>query len=104
MVKARKSYMSAMVIGSEHDFSLYKRTIGTILHDSLLLYAYLGYLGIRKLHAKSEIPYKASKFHPLTDSEKEYNKRLARKRIVIEHINVKIKTFKCMAYPYRNHC
>ena len=90
--------------GSEHDFSLYKRTMGTILPDSLLLYADLGYLGIHKLHAKSEIPHKASKFHPLTDSEKDYNKRLSRKRIVIEHVNAQIKTFKCMAYPYRNHC
>jgi hypothetical protein len=24
--------------------------------------------------------------------------------VVIEHINAKIKTFKIMAYPYRNHC
>jgi len=69
-----------------------------------VVYADLCYLGIHKLHAKSEIPYKASKFHLLTDSEKEYNKCLSRKRIVIEHINAKIKTFKCMTYQYRNHC
>jgi len=62
----------------------------------------LGYLGIEKLHANSLIPIKESKNHKLTEREKAYNKRLARKRIVIEHINAKIKTFKITAYPYRN--
>jgi hypothetical protein len=39
----------------------------------------------------------------LNEREKLYNTRHARKRVVIEHINSKIKTFKSMAYPYRNH-
>jgi hypothetical protein len=90
--------------GSEHDFRLYKRTLGSALPDSLLLYADLGYCGIFEYHANSKIPFKASKLHPLTDREKRYNKHLARKRVVIEHINAKIKTFKSMSYPYRNHC
>jgi hypothetical protein len=46
---------------------------------------------------------KSSKKHQLTEEEKAYNKRLAGRRGVIEHINAKIKTFKSMAYPYRNH-
>jgi hypothetical protein len=32
------------------------------------------------------------------------NKRLSRRRVVIEHINARIKTFKSMAYPYLGHC
>ena len=64
----------------------------------------LGYIGIEKLHVNSQVPYKESKNHTLTKQEKAYNKRLARKRVAIEHINAKIKTFKIMAYPYRNHC
>jgi prophage antirepressor-like protein len=63
-----------------------------------------GYQGIEKLHENSRIPKKSSKTHKLTKKEKAYNKRLARKRVVIEHINAKIKVFKSMAYPYRNHC
>jgi hypothetical protein len=62
----------------------------------------LGYLGIEKLHENSLIPVKESKNHKLTKREKAYNKKLARQRVVIEHINAKIKTFKVTAYPYRN--
>ena len=68
------------------------------------MYIDLGYLGIDELHVNSKVPRKASKLHPLTDKDKAYNTRLARKRVVVEHINAKIKTFKSMAYPYRNHC
>ena len=64
------------------------------------MYADLGYLGIEKFHKNSKIPRKSSKLHPLSDTDKSYNKRLARKRIVVEHINAKIKTFKIMAHPY----
>jgi len=90
--------------GSEHDFSIYKRSIGTEIHETIPVYADLGFLGIEKFHTNSKIPRKSSKYHPLSDTDKEYNKRLAQKRIVIEHINAKIKTFKIMAHPYRNHC
>jgi hypothetical protein len=62
----------------------------------------LGYLGIEKLHENSLIPIKESKNHKLTKREKAYNKKLARQRVVIEHVNAKIKTFKITAYPYRN--
>jgi hypothetical protein len=68
-----------------------------------LLLADLGYLGIEALHGNSRIPKKSSKNHKLTKREKAYNRSLARRRVVIEHINAKIKTFKITAYPYRNH-
>jgi hypothetical protein len=90
--------------GSVHDFQMYKDTIGKGIDKSILIRADLGYLGIEKLHENSQIPKKGTKLHKLNEGEKEYNKRLARKRVVIEHINAKIKTFKSMAYPYRNHC
>jgi hypothetical protein len=83
---------------------LFKRTIGAEVHEDILMYGDLGYLGINDFHANSIIPIKTSKLNPLSDKEKAYNKRLAQKRVVIEHINAKIKTFKIMAYPYRNHC
>ncbi|GHV49905.1 hypothetical protein AGMMS49579_02650 [Spirochaetia bacterium] len=90
--------------GSEHDFKVYKDTIGKSVHQYIRIDADLGYLGIEKLHPNSRIPKKASKKHKLTVWEKAYNKRLARKRVVIEHVNARIKTFKSMTYPYRNHC
>jgi len=90
--------------GSEHDFKVYKDTIGTGVSSSISIDADSGYQGLQKLHPNCRIPIKASKKHKLTKREKEYNRRLARKRVVIEHINTKIKVFKIMAYPYRNHC
>jgi len=83
---------------------LFKRTIGNEIDEGILMYGDLGYLGIHEFHANSIIPIKASKLHPLSDKDKAHNKRLARKRVVVEHINAKIKTFKSMTYPYRNHC
>jgi hypothetical protein len=89
--------------GSVHDFKLYKDSIGKNVGESIMMQTDLGYLGIEKLHVNSLIPKKGSKNHKLTKREKAYNKKLAKLRIVIEHINAKIKTFKITAYPYRNH-
>ncbi|MDR0704680.1 MAG: hypothetical protein LBF88_06780 [Planctomycetaceae bacterium] len=49
------------------------------------------------LHPKGGTPPK------LTEEEKVYNKEFAGRRVVIEHSNAKIETFKSMAYPYRGH-
>jgi hypothetical protein len=89
--------------GREHDFAVYKRTVGSYMNGETLLYADLGYMGIDAFHAKSKIPIKAKKNQELSEKDKLYNKRLSKKRIHIEHINAKIKTFKIMSYPYRNH-
>ena len=88
--------------GSVHDFKLYKDTVGTNVDASILVQTDLGYLGIEQLHTNSLIPIKESKYHKLNKQEKAFNKRLARQRVVIEHVNAKIKTFKVTAYPYRN--
>ncbi|MDR1232478.1 MAG: transposase [Spirochaetaceae bacterium] len=90
--------------GSEHDFKIYKETIGKGISNSIPLDADLGYRGIKEYHSNSFIPKKSSKKHKLAKKERAYNKRLSRRRVVIEHINAKIKTFKCMSYPYRRHC
>lgn len=88
--------------GSVHDFKLYKDTIGKSIDESIFVQTDLGYLGIKQLHENSLIPIKESKNYKLNKKEKAYNKKLARLRVVIEHTNAKIKTFKIMAYPYRN--
>jgi hypothetical protein len=90
--------------GSEHDFKVFKDTIGKDISKSIPLDADLGYVGIKEYHPNSFIPVKSSKNHQLSKEEKAYNTDLARRRVVIEPINAKIKTFKSMAYPYRGHC
>ncbi|WP_428994155.1 transposase family protein [Bacillus cereus] len=61
----------------------------------------LSYL-IKKLHAKSRIPKKASKKRPLTKVEKRKNRLLSIERILIENMNAKIKVFKIFSQKYRN--
>jgi hypothetical protein len=60
--------------GSEHDFSVYKNSIGSSLSNSIPLDADLGYLGIGQYHPDSFIPIKSSKNHQLTKGEKAYNR------------------------------
>jgi hypothetical protein len=90
--------------GSDHDFKVYKDTIGKNISNSIPFDADLGYVGIDKYHSNSFIPIKSSKNHQLNKREKVYNKRLSRRRVVIEHINGRIKTVRCRSYPYRGHC
>ena len=81
--------------GKDHDFSLFKRSKLAIL-SKIEVMVDLGYLGIEKMHKNSVIPKKKSKNYKLTDSDKTDNKAKASKRIFVEHINAKIKTFQIL--------
>ena len=87
--------------GKEHDFSLFKKSRLPI-EKGIQTHVDLGYLGIKKFHQNSEIPKKASKYHPLTNEDKKENQKKSSKRIFIEHINAKIKVFQMFAKKYRN--
>jgi hypothetical protein len=87
--------------GSEHDFSIYKRS-GIKLHEMLILLADSGFQGIEDLHPASWIPKKRSKKHPLTKEDKRVNKALSRVRIRIEHVNRRLKRFRIFSCRYRN--
>jgi hypothetical protein len=50
----------------------------------------------------SQVPKKKPKKGELTDLEKKRNRELARKRVVGEHINRRLKIFKILAERYRN--
>ena len=56
-----------------------------------------GYTGLDKLHQKNQIPKKRSQLQPLSQQDKIENQLKASKRIPIEHINAKIKTFNILA-------
>lgn len=92
---------TALGMGKVHDFNLYKQSNTHILSETEAL-TDKGYLGIKKLHAKSRHPKKKTKKHPLTKQEKSDNKGINRERMVVEHINRKIKIFKIMTERYRN--
>jgi len=70
--------------------------------EHLRVLADAGYQGLADLHENSQTPFKKSKHHPLTEREKQSNRSLARKRIVIEHIFRKLKVFRILSERYRN--
>ena len=61
-----------------------------------------GYQGVDKLHANSQTPHKKSKLHPLTSEQKQQNKLLAARRIVVEHAIRYLKRFRILKDTYRN--
>jgi len=88
--------------GRVHDFTLYKESVGRAVSSDVKIKADSGYQGIVEYHANSEVPFKKRKNGPLTPEAKAFNRRLARERIAIEHINRQIKTFKILSDRYRN--
>jgi transposase len=48
------------------------------------------------------MPFKASKKKPLTLLQKQINREISKRRIRIEHVNGKLKTFRILATRYRN--
>ncbi len=61
-----------------------------------------GYQGLDKLHAKSKTPRKKPRRSELTDEQKESNRELARRRVVVEHVIRSLKIFRILAERYRN--
>ena len=61
-----------------------------------------GYQGIKKYHNKSLIPKKKPRTSRLSQEDKRQNKQLAQQRIIIEHINRKLKIFRILSEKYRN--
>jgi hypothetical protein len=61
-----------------------------------------GYQGLLDLHEKARTPIKKPKGGQLTVEQKEFNKTLARERVVIEHIIRHLKIFRILSGRYRN--
>jgi len=87
--------------GKKHDFKLFKDS-EVKLSKNVVVMGDSGYTGLKKLHVNSQIPRKSSKKKPLTKKDKKYNLKISKKRICIEHIFGKLKTFKMFSEKYRN--
>jgi IS5 family transposase len=61
-----------------------------------------GYQGMAKLHSCSCIPTKKPRQGKLSKAERQHNRNLARLRVVVEHVNRKLKIFRILAERYRN--
>lgn len=86
-------HISPSVPGNMHDKKLFDRS-GVILPDTAK--GDLGYLG-----TNIAIPFKSSKFHPLTQRQKDQNTRHSRKRIIVEHVFASLKAFRILADRFR---
>jgi len=92
---------TAFANGSKHDFQLFKEE-QLEFAEHIQVLADAGYQGLADLHENCQTPFKKSKYHPLTKRQKQRNRMLARKRILIEHIFRKLKVFRILSERYRN--
>jgi len=97
--------VSKSVGGRTHDLTLFHRSgVERRLPDDWGIAADKGYTGLAKHYPRRqvELPKKASKHHPLTVSEKRRNRRLAKRRIVVEHVISRVKKYQVMGSKYRH--
>jgi len=87
--------------GKQHDFHLFKAS-KIHLNKQTQVLADKGYQGLQKLHPNSQILIKKPKGGSLSADDKRFNRLLARQRIVIEHVNRRLKIFKILSERYRN--
>ena len=99
--KTRAIICTAFANGKTHDFALFKAS-GVRLRKKTKAKVDTGYLGIKKIHANSELPMKSSKHHKLTKQEKRHNREISSQRVPNEHAIGFLKRFKILALPYRN--
>jgi hypothetical protein len=87
--------------GRMHDFILFKSS-GIKFGELLKVIADKGYQGISKIHRLSETPMKKPRGKKLTKEQKQYKRKLNRLRIVVEHVNRRLKIFNILSNQYRN--
>ena len=86
--------------GTKHDFKILKDSNLKINQDAQIK-TDKGFIGIKELFPKSQVPHKSSKHHPLSKEQKQYNRQLATERIIIEHRNRECKIFRICKERYR---
>ena len=98
-------HVSKPIPGRTHDYKLFKASIlPKIIPRESRLYGDSGYQGIRKdfplLH--SAIPFKRSRNHKLTHSEKIHNTKQRKVRVTVEHALSRLKKYRALADTYRH--
>lgn len=86
--------------GTTHDFKILKES-DLDINENAQIKTDKGFIGIKELYPNSQVPHKASKHHPLSRAQKQFNRQLAKQRIVIEHRNRECKIFRICKEQYR---
>lgn len=87
--------------GSKHDFAVFKES-KVRMRPETKLSVDTGFIGIKNIHANSELPIKSSKLRPLTHEDKAYNRTVSGERVLVENVIGFLKRFKILADRYRN--
>jgi len=87
--------------GRRHDFKLFVESKVRFHPDTQSLED-SGYQGIAKFHTNSLLPRKKPRGGKLTKEDKRFNRDLARRRVVVEHVNRRFKVFRIFSQRYRN--
>jgi len=72
------------------------------VHPDIKIAVDTGYQGLQKIHARTFIPKKRRKKHPLSKEDKKKNSELAKERVLVENVIGMIKRFKIISDRYRN--
>jgi len=99
--KSQRIICTAFANGKRHDFRLFKES-KTQIHPEIGVLTDTGYQGLKKLHARTQMPKKKSKKHPLTKEDKKSNQELSRDRVLNENVIGMVKRFKIISDRYRN--
>ncbi|MEG4815636.1 transposase family protein [Microcoleus sp. K5-D4] len=100
--KDGSNYLQSFVVKAEGipcDYSFFSKVR---LATTIKLWRDKGYQGIGKLLANSQIPTKKPKSSNLSKVRRQENRTLASQRIVIEHVNRKLKIVRILSERYRN--
>ena len=87
--------------GRRHDFRLLQSS-RVRFHTQTEGLGDKGYQGMHRLHALSLTPKKKPRGGQLSTADKQYNRELAKRRVVAEHINRHLKIFRILCERYRN--
>ena len=87
--------------GKRHDFRVFKESKVRAKPDVKII-TDAAFVGIKKLHANSELPLKRSKKRTLTREDKAYNREISSIRVTNENAIGFLKRFKIIADRYRN--
>lgn len=97
----RRNHLYFFGQGGSHEFKIFKLSKLKIKVECICL-GDKGYQGIKKYHSQSLTPKKKPKDLRLSQEDKRQNQQLAHQRIIIEHINKKLKIFRILSEKYRN--
>ena len=99
--KSCKIICTAFCNGKRHDFRLFRESKIRI-HPQINVLTDSAYLGLQKLHAKTQMSKKKSKKKPLSKEDKKNNAILSSERVINENVIGLLKRFKIIADRYRN--